>query len=113
MSFLFSDFSCSSPDKIKFWNDKDLTGNDFNSTTTDNKEQCMDNCLADDRCKAFSFDPQNRFPVNCWMKEAASPEKFNDFSGITTGVRCNLENAPQLTPNGKYPEKGYYYSQRH
>ena len=65
----------------------------------------MDSCLADNRCRAFTFDRENRFDTgNCWLKDAA--ENFNDYEGLTSGVRCDLEDAPQATANGKYPDQG-------
>ena len=65
----------------------------------------MDSCLADERCRAFTFDRENRFNSgNCWLKYAA--KNFNDYRGLTSGVRCDLENAPQTRADKKYPDTG-------
>ena len=62
----------------------------------------MDSCLADERCVAFTYDRENRFDTgNCWLKDAAA--NFDDYKGLTSGVRCDLENAPKYHAHGKYP----------
>ena len=104
-NLLVSDLTCSSPHQLKFLNDKDFHGNDYQYLVADNIDECMDTCLVDNRCNAVSFDRENRFAgENCWLKTAA--EDLNDYSGLTSAVRCNLENTPQLTPSGKYPDTG-------
>ena len=67
----------------------------------------MESCLADVRCQAFTFDRENRFNGNCWLKSA--PKSFKDYSGLTSGVRCDVENTPQLTQSGNYPDTGSYF----
>ena len=90
------------------WNDKDIQAKPVRAFVAGSKEECFDSCLADDRCKVFSFDSLNRWGNNCWLKETA--ESVNDFSGIITGVKCksNTENAPQSFPDKFYspPEIG-------
>ena len=102
---MLSDLTCSSPLQLKFWNDKDWNNNNFKTFVADNLEKCMDFCLGDNRCKAFTFDRQNQLAgANCWLKKTG--ENFKDHSGHTSGVRCNHENTPQFPPSGKYPVTG-------
>lgn len=61
----------------------------------------MDKCLADGRCVSFTFDRETRHHINCWLKDAA--QNFNDHSGFASGVRCNVENTPQVAESGLYP----------
>ena len=92
--------------QLKFWNDQDIHGELVKAFVADDQEQCMNSCLENKLCKAFSFDRLNRWANNCWLKEAA--EGFKAFSGMTTGARCDFEKAPQSTPDGVFPETGTY-----
>ena len=68
----------------------------------------MDSCLADERCVAFTYDRENRFDnVNCWLKDAAA--NLDDYKGMTSGVRCDLEDAPKYQAHGKYPGETSLY----
>ena len=78
-------------------------GNDLKRLVFDNVEECMDACLADNRCKAFTFDRES---FKCWLKSAAENLYEQNSNRLISGVRCNLENTPLLTPSGKYPGRG-------
>ena len=110
---MISDSSCEET-KIKFWNDQDIKGELVDAFVADDQEQCMNSCLENKLCKAFSFDRLNRvnnadlnWNNNCWLKEAA--ESFEAFSGMKTGARCDFEKTPQSTPDGVFPETSTYF----
>ena len=76
-----------------------MSGNDFQGPfQVEDRQECMDSCLANDQCVAFTFEFETG---QCLLKDAA--ENLSDAEGILTGVRCNLQDAPQVTEDGRYP----------
>ena len=86
---------------MRYWSDADFYQNDIAHFRNSTLELCMDRCLRNTKCQAFTYDHQNRH--NCWLKSKARNYK-TDQEGLTTGMRCT--HAPPVNPP-KAPD-GYY-----
>ena len=100
---------CSSSDELRYWNNVDFPGNALSDNKVSSFESCMELCLANASCNAFTYDNFNRFShVNCWLKTQSS--KLNmKLDGLTSGMRCNVTpiEEPSRSPDAKYPISTY------
>merc|ERR1712131_287970 len=105
--FTAQEQTCYSPNKLRFWNDLDFFGGDINGgeSKVDSKESCMIKCINEEQCNAFTYDNENRYEFNCWLKHSVGT--LSNFEGVTSGVRCNLEE-PKDQADGEYPEPTCY-----
>ena len=80
-----------------------MYGNDIKGgiIKVDSKESCMISCINEEQCVAFTYDNENRFKTNCWLKNAAS-NNLTNYEGLTSGVRCDLVE-PTDQADGEYP----------
>ena len=80
-----------------------MQGNDIEHFEAESAESCMNFCLTNDRCVAFTFDRENRFDSgNCWLKDDAA--NYNDYAGLTSGVRCD-QKWPTDQADGEFPSE--------
>ena len=65
----------------------------------------MDHCLANTKCKAFTFDEINRFQThNCWLKTNIGTPNMNK-NDFVSGHRCSFQPTdPPPLPYGIYPK---------
>lgn len=99
---------CSSTEQIRYWESADFMGNDLDFSIQPTVELCMDLCIANGVCQAFTYDTLNRFPtVNCWLKSQVSNINMN-YDGLSSGMRCSLTPSiePPTPPDAKYPLEG-------
>ena len=85
-------------------------GGDIEATNQPTLEDCMDRCIANVACNAFTYDTTNAHPDNCWLKtKSASTNDMNEsyLAGSTSGLRCNFQPFEALTnpADGMYPGK--------
>jgi len=78
----------------------DFPGNDLVDVPSGSPEECASRCLADGRCKAFTFSIPNR---KCSLKWAASR-----FDGSLTAVSGVVESRPIIPPGSGNGAPGYY-----
>jgi len=99
--------------QIRYWNNADFPGKDIDTSVQSTLDLCMDHCLANSGCQAFTYDPQNRYVVshnvNCWIKSKAENYNMN-FDGLTSGMRCSHAPAdnPPMAWDGQYRSKIFY-----
>ena len=96
---------------MRYWEDGNFQGNDIESTNQPTLEDCMDRCIANDTCNAFTYDTQNRTAENCWLKiKSASIDDLNDedYDGMTSGLHCNFQpfEEPNQPADAMYPSEG-------
>jgi len=95
--------SCDTGAKIKYWLNADFPGNDFDTSVQSTVALCMEKCLANAKCQAFTYDNLKRFKVNCWLKSKAANYNMN-YNGLTSGMRCShAPKMPSKTRDGQYP----------
>ena len=110
---MFSETSCRGG-KIKYWTTgKDFHGEDFkifdNIATV---EECMDLCLANNLCNAFTFHPSGYYANRCWLKakdsQSGSWKVNQENDNRSTGHKCNYDFSPEQSdePTGIYPTSG-------
>ena len=98
---------CSSSEQMRFWENVDLPGNDLLYTTVLTVEHCMDICIRNEACNAFTYDTKNRIThLNCWSKTEPSAYNPNsDGEGYISGVRCSVPSIEEpLSQPHQYPE---------
>ena len=69
-------------DRLTVLDNMDIPGGDFRSIKDGTLQNCRDDCLKDERCKAYTF---NHTAKVCFLKERIS--KRIKFNGATSGVR--------------------------
>ena len=102
--------ACSSYYKMRYWENADLLGNDMSTTTVSTVENCMDLCIANNACNAFTYDLKNRLDsINCWLKtEASVYYTDSDREGYVSGTRCSAAiNEEPLSSPSQYPEGSF------
>ena len=93
----------------------DFPGNNIVTSVQATFELCMETCLFNSQCQAFTYDHQNRYVesmhVNCWLK--SKKRKYNtDFAGFTSGIRCDYRRnkARKVNPpDSQYAGKILYF----
>ena len=105
---------CSSSNELKYWIDADFPYSDIARTVEDTLQICMQKCLDNPDCMAFTYDTLNRFVesnnVNCWQKSTATNYNM-DYDGLTSGIRCShIPSAePPTPPEQIYLSKGSFF----
>ncbi len=69
-------------DRLTVLNNMDIPGGDFRSIKDGTLQSCRDDCLKDERCKAYTFNHRAKV---CFLKERIS--KRIKFNGATSGVK--------------------------
>ena len=94
---------------MKYWTyGIDFYGNDVRMHSKVQKiEECMDFCLADENCDAFTYDPHSRDTVNCYLKARDGGSwTVNRTEGLASGHKCDYKFNPEQTakPVEIYPK---------
>ena len=96
---------------MRYWENVDLPGNVISYTKVSTVEICMDLCIPNEACNAFTYDTTNRFGVvgydyNCWLKTEPSTYNTNsDSEGLISGVRCSAASIEEpLSQPDHYPK---------
>ena len=69
-------------DRLSILNNTDIPGGDYDSSKDRTLQGCRDDCLNDERCKAYTY---NHHAKVCFLKERIS--KRETFKGATSGVK--------------------------
>ena len=101
--------TCSSSEEMRYWKNADSNGNNISYTKVATIEICMDLCMANDQCNAFTYDTTNRFAdLNCWFKTSPVPFDMESENaiGLFSGMRCSVTpiEEPARSPDAIYPE---------
>ncbi len=68
--------------RLSILENMDIPGGDYGSIKDASLQSCRDECLKDDRCKAYTFNHRAKV---CFLKERVSKRK--PFKGATSGVK--------------------------
>ena len=101
---------CVSSEQMRYWENVDLPRNGISYTKVSTVESCMDLCLTNKACNAFTYDTINRLgDLNCLLKTEPSTYNTNsDSEGFISGVRCSAASIEEpLSQPDHYP-KGLY-----
>lgn len=80
--------------KMKTWESIDLPGGDYDNFSVNEDSDCSNQCLKEDRCKAFTFNRKSR---TCWLKSTVSEKKSHAsyISGVKLTDSSKTFNEPQ------------------
>ena len=84
-------------------------GFDHNSSFKSSKQLtaglCMEDCLAESQCQAFTFDLTLTSTMNCWLKSKIGQINMN-AKGVLSGRRCSFksDDDPPSSADGVYPQ---------
>ena len=98
---------------MRYWNNLEFRGRDIVTSVKTNLELCIEECVSNSECQAFTYDHQNQYAyVNCWLKSMESNNiQWIDEHGYTSGMRCSHVKPSDLNkePDGQYPCKSFYF----
>jgi len=96
-----------------YWNNLEFRGRDIVTSVTSTLELCIQECVSNSECQAFTYDHQNQYAyVNCWLKSMESNNiQWIDEDGYTSGMRCSHVSRANLNQeaDGHYPCKIFYF----